>query len=171
MLELLDDGNIVNDAEEMEILYLKAKSTANTDEKAETLKKAFELYQGCLIELGELDIGYWLIPYTTHYNQVFIDITRELLAMLGHSRDYHRVIEYASRALSLEPGIQDAVSESAAPAGDTNTYNRIILSGNGVCRSNLSASEGPFFIYRQAHSNFDNMLKIIPVTGLSQVLK
>ena len=28
--------------------------------------------------------------------------------MLGHSRDYHRVIEYASRALSLEPGIQDA---------------------------------------------------------------
>ena len=36
------------------------------------------------------------------------DITRELLVMLGHSRDYHRVIEYASRALSLEPGIQDA---------------------------------------------------------------
>ena len=161
MLELLDDGNNVNDAEEMEILYLKAKSTANTDEKAETLKKAFELYQGCLFELGELDMGSWLIPYTTHYNQVFIDITRELLAMLGHSRDYHRVIEYASRALSLEPGIQDAyywrnpgcvlldlhccrsdreqydegsvrsdgqgrtagrrVSESTAPAGDTNT--------------------------------------------------
>ena len=81
---MLDDGNIVNDAEEMEILYLKAKSTANTDEKAETLKKAFEVYQGCLFELGELD------------------------TMLGHSRDYHRVIEYASRALSLEPGIQDA---------------------------------------------------------------
>ena len=39
MLDLLDDGNIVNDAEEMEILYLKAKSTANTDEKAETLKR------------------------------------------------------------------------------------------------------------------------------------
>ena len=56
MLELLDDGNIVNDAEEMEILYLKAKSTANTDEKAETLKKAFEVYQGCLFELGELDM-------------------------------------------------------------------------------------------------------------------
>ena len=108
MLELLDDGNIVNDAEEMEILYLKAKSTANTDEKAETLKKAFEVYQGCLFELGELDMGSWLIPYTTHYNQVFIYITRELLAMLGHSRDSHRVIEYASRALSLEPGIQDA---------------------------------------------------------------
>ena len=57
---MLDDGNIVNDAEEMEILYLKAKSTANTDEKAETLKKAFEVYQGCLFELGELDMGSWL---------------------------------------------------------------------------------------------------------------
>ena len=122
MLELLDDGNIVNDAEEMEILYLKAKSTANTDEKAETLKKAFELYQGRLFELGELDMGSWVIPYTTHYNQVFIDITKDLLAMLGHSRDYHRVIEYASRALSLEPGIQDAyywISIAAEATGNS----------------------------------------------------
>ena len=102
MLELLDDVHIVTDAEEMESLYLKAKSTATSDEKAAILKKAFELYQGRLFELGELDMGSWLIPYTTHYNQVFIDITRELLSMLGHSRDYHRVIEYASRALSLD---------------------------------------------------------------------
>ena len=79
---------------------------STNDEKAATLKKAFELYQGRLFELGELDMGSWLIPYTMHYNQVYIDITREPLAMLGHSRDYHRVIEYAS--LSLEPGIQDA---------------------------------------------------------------
>ena len=64
----------------------------------------------------------WLIPYTTHYNQVFIDITRELLSMLGHSRDYHRVIEYASRALSLEPGIQDAyywISIAAEATGNS----------------------------------------------------
>ena len=43
MLELLDDVHIVTDAEEMESLYMKAKSTANNDEKAETLKKAFEV--------------------------------------------------------------------------------------------------------------------------------
>ena len=122
MLELLDDVHIVTDAEEMESLYLKAKSTANPDEKAETLKKAFELYQGRLFELGELDMGSWLIPYTTHYNQVFIDIARELLTMLGHSRDYHRIIEYASRALSLEPGIQDAyywISIAAEATGNS----------------------------------------------------
>ena len=67
-------------------------------------------------------MGSWLIPYTTHYNQVFIDITRELLAMLGHSRDSHRVIEYASRALSLEPGIQDAyywISIAAEATGNS----------------------------------------------------
>lgn len=122
MLELLDDVHIVTDAEEMESLYLKAKSTATSDEKAAILKKAFELYQGRLFELGELDMGSWLIPYTTHYNQVFIDITRELLSMLGHSRDYHRVIEYASRALSLEPGIQDAyywISIAAEATGNS----------------------------------------------------
>ena len=44
MLELLDDVHIVTDAEEMKSLYMKAKSTANSDEKAATLKKAFELY-------------------------------------------------------------------------------------------------------------------------------
>lgn len=122
MLELLDDVHIVTDAEEMESLYLKAKSTANSDEKAEMLKKAFELYQGRLFELGELDMGSWLIPYTTHYNQVFIDIARELLTMLGHSKDYHRVIEYASRALTLEPGIQDAyywISIAAEATGNS----------------------------------------------------
>ena len=67
-------------------------------------------------------MGSWLIPYTTHYNQVFIDITKDLLAMLGHSRDYHRVIEYASRALSLEPGIQDAyywISIAAEATGNS----------------------------------------------------
>ena len=67
-------------------------------------------------------MGSWLIPYTTHYNQVFIDTTKDLLAMLGHSRDYHRVIEYASRALSLEPGIQDAyywISIAAEATGNS----------------------------------------------------
>ena len=115
MLELLDDGNIVNDAEEMEILYLKAKSTANTDEKAETLKKAFELYQGFLFELGELDMG-------------------------GHSRDYHRVIEYASRALSLEPGIQDAyywISIAAEATGNSMMKDRY----NQMARDELPEEE------------------------------
>ena len=84
MLELLDDVHIVTDAEEMESLYLKAKSTATSDEKAAILKKAFELYQGRLFELGELDMGSWLIPYTTHYNPIRRIITRCSLTSRGN---------------------------------------------------------------------------------------
>ena len=45
---------------------------------------------------------------TTHYNQIFVDVTRELLAILGRQKDYHCIIEYGSKAIRMEPGIQDA---------------------------------------------------------------
>ena len=108
MLELSGDVHIMTDAEEMERLYMQATSMSDSEEKEALLKKAFELYQGRVFELGDLDLGSWLIPFSTHYNQVFIDIAIELIKSLGHRKDFHNVLDYASRALRLEPGIQDA---------------------------------------------------------------
>jgi len=108
MLELSGDVHIMTDAEEMERLYLQATSMSDSEEKEALLKKAFELYQGRVFELGDLDLGSWLIPFSTHYNQVFIDTAIELIKSLGHRKDFHCVLDYASRALRLEPGIQDA---------------------------------------------------------------
>ena len=37
-----------------------------------------------------------------------MDITKELLSILGHQKDYHCLIDYGSKAIRLEPGLQDA---------------------------------------------------------------
>ena len=57
---------------------------------------------------GEDSIGGWLLPYTAHYNQVFVDITTELLKMLGRRRDFRCIMDYAPVALEKEPGMQTA---------------------------------------------------------------
>jgi hypothetical protein len=125
MLELLDDVHIVTDAEEMESLYLKAKSTANPDEKAGTLKKAFELYRGRLFIQGEDDIGTLLYTYTSHYNQVYVDLTSALLTTLGHIKDYRCIMDYGPRALEIKPGILTAYYWIIIAADET---------GNSVAR-------------------------------------
>ena len=92
----------------MEKLYERTKHMPDTVEKLETLKKAFNLYHGRLFEAGEAELGAWAIPYSTHYTQIFVDVTKELLAILGRQKDYHCVIEYGSKAIRKEPGTQDA---------------------------------------------------------------
>ena len=92
----------------MEKLYEQTKHMPDTKTKLETLKKAFGLYRGRLFEAGEADMGSWMIPFTSAYNQIFVDITKELLSILGHQKDYHCLIDYGSKAIRLEPGLQDA---------------------------------------------------------------
>lgn len=108
ILCLSDDVRITTDAEEMERLYYHAITIADEEEKIEALKRTFALYRGRVFEDGEGDIGTWMIEHMTHYSQIFISITRELLTMLGHKRDDHCVLEYGAKAIRIEPGIQDA---------------------------------------------------------------
>ena len=103
-----EDVHITTDADEMEKLYEQTKHMPDTKVKLETLKKAFGLYRGRLLEAGEADMGSWMIPFTSAYNQMFVDITKELLSILGHQKDYHCLIDYGSKAIRLEPGLQDA---------------------------------------------------------------
>lgn len=106
-LSFSDDVRIDTDAAELEELYKRAQHTKGTDQ-LELLKKAFELYRGRLFLQGEGDVGDWLVSYTSHYNQVYVDVTIQLLKVLGHRRDYHCIMDYAPKALELEPGIQEA---------------------------------------------------------------
>ncbi len=105
---LADDVHLTTDADELDRLYERAKHLPDTVERLEILKKAYNLYRGRLFEAGEGELGAWAIPYATHYNQIFVDVTRELLAILGWQKDYHCIIEYGSKAIRMEPGIQDA---------------------------------------------------------------
>ena len=105
---LADDIHLTTDADELEMLYERAKRMPDIVERLELLKKAYNLYRGRLFEAGEGELGAWAIPFSTHYNQIFVDVTRELLAILGRQKDYHCIIEYGSKAIRMEPGIQDA---------------------------------------------------------------
>jgi len=106
-LSFSDDVRITTDAAEMEELYERALHAKGSDQ-LELLKRAFELYRGRLFLQGEGDVGGWLVSYTAHYNQVYVDVTIQLLKVLGHRRDYHCIMDYAPKALELEPGIQEA---------------------------------------------------------------
>ena len=122
ILCLSDDVRITTDAEEMERLYYRAISTANEDEKVELLKEAFAMYKGRVFEDGEAELGGWIIEHMTHYNQVFINITRELLSAFGHRKDFPCMVEYGAKAIRIEPGIQDAyywMVEAANHMGNT----------------------------------------------------
>ena len=92
----------------MESWYYRALSAKDTDEKILLLKEAFALYRGRVFEAGEAEMGTWYIEHMTHYSQIFINITCELLSTLGHRRDYFCIVEYGARAIRIEPGIQDA---------------------------------------------------------------
>ena len=105
---LADGIHLTTDADEMETLYERAKRMPDTVKRLEILKKAYNLYHGRLFEAGEGELGAWAIPFTMHYSQIFVDITRELLAILGRQKDYHSVTEYGSKAIRMEPGIQNA---------------------------------------------------------------
>ena len=48
------------------------------------------------------------MTYSIHYNQVFVDITTDLLTALGHQRDFRCIMDYAPLALEKEPGMQAA---------------------------------------------------------------
>ena len=108
MIDFSDQVKISTDAEEMENLYEKARHLPDGEEKISILKQAFCLYRDRLFVDGESACGSWLMTYSIHYNQVFVDITTDLLKTLGHQRDYRCIMDYAPLALEKEPGMQAA---------------------------------------------------------------
>lgn len=108
LLTFSDEVKITTDAQELEDIYRRTRKMPEGNEKLLLLEKAFSLYRGRLFVQGEADIGNWLYTYTSHYNQIYVDITSEMLAILGHNKDYRCIMELGPQALEIEPGIQAA---------------------------------------------------------------
>lgn len=108
MLDFSNEVRITTDAQEMEDLYNRARNLPVSEEKLLILEQAFALYRGRLFVQGEDSVGSWLYTYTSHYNQIFVDITTEMLQILGHNRDFRCILDFGPKALELEPGIQSA---------------------------------------------------------------
>lgn len=86
MMDFSGEVNVTTDADEMEDLFNRAKNLPDGDDKLILLKKAFELYRGRLFIQGEDGTGTWLYTYTTHYNQIYVDLTSALLTTSVISR-------------------------------------------------------------------------------------
>lgn len=103
--------------EYQELLFQKVFETEDVlhdgEDKIVLLKKVFSLYRSRLFVQGEDSIGGWLLPYTAHYNQVFVDITTELLKMLGRRRDFRCIMDYAPVALEIVKSAKEYVSADA----------------------------------------------------------
>lgn len=129
-MKFSNDVRVTTDAEEMELLYRKAMQAADDRDKIELLKKAFSLYRGRLFLQGENDVGGWLMTHTYHYNQLFVDVAKELLRLLGHRKDFHCIMEYAPVAIEKEPGMQEAYYWTVVASDEM---------GNGLARDNALA--------------------------------
>ena len=125
MMDFSGEVNVTTDADEMEDLFNRAKNLPDGDDKLILLKKAFELYRGRLFIQGEDGTGTWLYTYTTHYNQIYVDLTSALLTTLGHIKDYRCIMDYGPRALEIELGILTAYYWIIIAADET---------GNSVAR-------------------------------------
>ena len=151
MLDFSDQIRVTTDMDEMEELYKRAMNMQDGEDKIEILKKAFGLYRSRLFVQGEENIGGWLLQYTAHYNQLFVDITTELLKMLGRRKDYRCIMDYAPIALEKEPGMQTAYFWTVVAADAT---------GNSVARDKAleSAREG---LTEEEHERLMNLLDTV----------
>ena len=108
MLDFSNEVRITTDAQEMEDLYKRGMHLPESEEKLLILEQAFALYRGRLFVQGEDSAGSWLYTYTSHYKQIFVDITTKMLTILGHHRDFRCILDFGPKTLELEPGIQSA---------------------------------------------------------------
>ena len=69
-----------------------------------------------------------LYTYTSHYNQVYVDLTSALLTALGQIKDYRCIMDYGTRALEIEPDIFTAYYWIIIAADET---------GNSMAREKL----------------------------------
>ena len=148
-----EEIRITTDAEEMETLYKRAMTMPDSEDKIAVLKKAYSLYRGRLFAQGDMEVGNWLLTYTSHYNQIFVDITTELLTLLGHRKDYRCIMDYGPPALEKEPGMQAA-------------YYWVIVAADGI--GNSVTKEKTF---RQAEielteEEFEKLEQLLEVKGI-----
>lgn len=78
------------------------QDTASLAHKVELLKKAVELYEGHVFSSD--NSADWVMPIATNYALIYVGVVNELLKILAESKDYSEVVQYAAKALEIEPG-------------------------------------------------------------------
>ena len=98
--------NIITDLDLFEKYWETAQRTSIVSEKAEILKRAVDLYKGCVLESAADE--HWLIPKASYYHLRYKGMVSELLKSLAEGKDYHNLHRYAAQALAVAPGNKTA---------------------------------------------------------------
>lgn len=94
--------NVMTDLQLFDQYRSSIQDTASRVHKVELLKKAVELYEGHVFAYDNSED--WVMPIATNYALVYVGVVNELLKILAEAKDYSEVVQYAARALEIEPG-------------------------------------------------------------------
>lgn len=92
--------NITTDADLFEKYWLQSKDMQSKADKAELLKRAFELYKGSLCETAAG--ATWVMQESFRYASMYNDVVAALLETLFEVRDYSGVRDYATRSFLID---------------------------------------------------------------------
>ncbi len=92
---------IASDYEQFEKLFKSVTPFMSTQKQIEILKEAIKLYDGKLFPNG--DSEHWLIPYSSKYHMMYLEVVDKLMVLLNDGEDYKTLHDYAMRAIKIDP--------------------------------------------------------------------
>jgi len=163
---------LVLDAEEFEQLCRKAEESEDPVARLALYQQALELYRGDF--LPKLSSEAWVIPISTYYHQLYLDIALKTLSILEEHGRWEEVTSLCEKALKIEAydeRIYQSLMRCKLALGDRSavlsTYeemSELLFSTFGVMPSDESRS-----LYRQAMRGEDSLA--IPVGSVREDLK
>ncbi len=92
---------ISSDYEQFEKLFRSVTPFMSTQKQIEILKEAVKLYDGKLFPNG--DGEHWLIPYSSKYHMMYLEVVDKLMVLLNDSEDYKTLHDYSMGAIKIDP--------------------------------------------------------------------
>lgn len=94
------------DTDIFESYYLEIKNkNLSDDEKISSAFKAIILYKGTFLSNSASE--YWVIPLSTYYNSIFIEIVHILIELLYNQNRFLEIVEICRNAIAINPYEED----------------------------------------------------------------
>ncbi len=93
------------DVDEFERLHKEGSNGKDKDEKLKKYYQAFALYKGDF--LPKTSFEPWIVPINAYYHSLYLKLVHELIELLEDAKEYSKMIEICSQAISIDPYDED----------------------------------------------------------------
>lgn len=101
-----NDIPITVDTDVFEMYYnLLKQNDISIEDKITFSKKAIEIYKGPF--LANYSSEYWVIPMSTYYHSLFIEIVDTIIDLLYKKNDFFAIVEICKNAITIAPYEED----------------------------------------------------------------